>query len=165
MIKVTIELISAITGRTSEIGRMYLCNDGDKSAGTRGVRGDYLVGVCRRGSTAVPSPVDPDGPRPTRAGRVLDYPRLSYNVWRLVARALFATFPEERRLAFLSTDGDCDYGHDPAREATDEEALELGLELTRAAPDLDDQYRDVVIEIGRRAWRRGARPNAMPEVA
>lgn len=164
MIKVTIELISAITGRTSEIGRMYLANDGDKSNATRGRLGDYVAGVCRRGSTAVPAPVDPDGPKPTRSGRVTNYPRNSYNVWRLVARALYASFPEERHIAEHAGTGD--YAHDPAGEATDdEEALELGLELTRAAPGAGDQYRDVVIDIGRRAWRRGARPNGMPEVA
>jgi hypothetical protein len=163
MIKVTIELISAITGRTSEIGRMYLANDGDKSNATRGRLGDYVAGVCRRGSTAVPAPVDPDGPRPTRSGSVSNYPRNSYNVWRLIARALFSAFPEERALAVEAGAGD--YAHDPASEADDEQALELGRELVHVVVPASIIGEESVLDLGRRAWRRGARPNAMPEVA
>jgi hypothetical protein len=95
-----------------EIGRMYIANDG---AGTA-ERGDYKVAVCRRGSTEVPREIYPDAdqlidiagelgerikkaPKATRAGEVKDYPRLAYNVWRLVARAALAAFPEEDRPA------------------------------------------------------------------
>jgi hypothetical protein len=166
VIKVTIELLSAITHRTTQIGCMYLANDGDKSDGTGGRLGDYLVGVCRRGSEAVPAPVNPDGQKPTRSGRVRDYPRNSYNVWRLIGRAIFASFPEERGIAAKSTDGD--YAHDPASEATEDEARELGRELCHAfgiREGDDGQAAIVATEIGRRAWRRGARPNGMPEVA
>ena len=38
----------------------------------------------------------PDGPKPTREGHVADYPRLRHSVWKLVLRALKASFPEER---------------------------------------------------------------------
>lgn len=89
MIRVTIELISAVTGDTSEIGRMYIANVGGTAE-----RGDYDVAVCRRGTTDVPHPV---GSPPTRSGRVTDYPRLAYNVWRLITRALLVAFPEEAR--------------------------------------------------------------------
>lgn len=93
MIVVKIELHSAVNGSVSEIGRMVIANDGDSDTV---VRGNYDVAVCRRGSTAVPAPIDPDGPKATRTGRVEDYPRIAYNVWRLIARAVLAAFPEER---------------------------------------------------------------------
>lgn len=78
-----------------EIGRMYIANDGKTSAQDPS-RGNYEVAACRRGTTAVPQPIDPDGPKATRVGSVKDYPRLVYNVWRLIARATLACFPEER---------------------------------------------------------------------
>jgi hypothetical protein len=95
VIVVKIELWSAIDpSRSKEIGRMYIAN-----ADTHGddlTRGDYDVAVCRRGTTRVPAPVAPSGPKATRSGRVVGYPRLAYNVWRLISRALIEAFPEER---------------------------------------------------------------------
>lgn len=76
--------------RAKEIGRAYIANVG----GTHD-RGDYEVAVCRRGTTKVPQPVNPEGPKPTRFGSVKNYPRLAYNMWRLIIRALRASFPEE----------------------------------------------------------------------
>lgn len=76
-------------GRESEaeeIGRAYITNDGSGAPN----RGNYDVEVCRRGTTEKPS----DGGTATRTGRVEDYPRRSYNVWRLVKRALKSAFPE-----------------------------------------------------------------------
>lgn len=78
--------------RKSEIGRMYIANDGSGSA----VDGSYDVAVCRRGSTAVPKHINPEGPKATRTGRVCGYPRQAYNVWRLIARSVLASFPEEQ---------------------------------------------------------------------
>ncbi len=76
------------------LGRMYIVNQ--ESTSTRNPnRGDYLAAVCRRGSRDLPQPIDPDGPQSTRAGVISDYPRLSYNVWRLISRAMHVTFPEE----------------------------------------------------------------------
>lgn len=83
MIVVRVELHSAITGRVSEIGRMHIANDGESSDAKRG---SYDVAVLRRGGGGV-----------TRRGRVENYPRLSYNVWRLICRALKSAFPEEGR--------------------------------------------------------------------
>ena len=83
MIVVKVELHSAITGKIAEIGRTYIYNKG----GTR-ARGDYAVNVCRKGSRNFYNAA--------RRGEVLDYPRLSYNVWRLVSRALRSAFPEEK---------------------------------------------------------------------
>ena len=95
MLKITIELISAVTGATSEIGRMFIANDGKGSL----VRGDYKVAVCRRGRTMAPRDLVPreGADSAARVGRVIDYPRLAHNVWRLVARSLLAAFPEESK--------------------------------------------------------------------
>lgn len=88
--------------RAKEIGRTYIANDGSGSQD----RGDYKVAVCRRGTTQVPCELFDEAdaqiagglgvPRATRAGTVKDYPRLAYNVWRLITRSLLAAFPEER---------------------------------------------------------------------
>lgn len=85
-----------------EIGRTYIANVGGTAK-----RGDYRVAVCRRGSHRVPremftelveaGQIVPDTyPKATRTARVDNYPRLSYNVWRLITRALKACFPEEQ---------------------------------------------------------------------
>jgi len=70
--------------RSKEIGRMYVTNDGSGNVD----RGNYTVAVCRRGST--------ERTKPTRTGSVSNYPRQSYNVWRLILRALKSAFPEEK---------------------------------------------------------------------
>lgn len=67
---------------------MYLANLGDSDDPKKG---NYTVGVCRRGTTKPPWA----GGVMTRTAEVRDYPRLSYNVWRLIIRALKAAFPEE----------------------------------------------------------------------
>jgi hypothetical protein len=88
--------------KAREIGRTYIANVGGDTE-----RGDYEAAVCRRGTTSqlatdpdwyhrTPMPLDPSGPKATRTGSVHDYPRQSYNVWRLVIRALLSCFPEER---------------------------------------------------------------------
>lgn len=84
MLVVKIELHSAITGRVSELGRMQISNTGKGSYD----RGDYAVEVLRRSGVT--------GGAVTRTGEVKNYPRLSYNVWRLVSRALRSAFPEEK---------------------------------------------------------------------
>lgn len=96
MIVVKLELWPRGSERDAkEIGRMYIANDG-----TRGPsRGDYQVAVCRKGSTKVPREMfalEYDLPKAARTGHVLNYPRLSYNVWRLITRALKSAFPEEK---------------------------------------------------------------------
>lgn len=93
MIVVRIELHSANTGEVTEIGVMRIANVGGNHK-----HGDYEVRVQRRNERALPGPADFEGWEAplTRRGHVLHYPRLSYNVWRLVARALRAAFPEEK---------------------------------------------------------------------
>lgn len=89
MLVVKIELWSAATGQTSEIGRMYIRNDG---TGARS-KGNYDVKVTRKGSFEYNGWEEI---KTVRTGRVEDYPRLSYNVWRLIARLLKSAFPEEK---------------------------------------------------------------------
>lgn len=74
--------------RAREIGRTYIANEGGSLT-----RGDYGVRVCRRGRFEQTSF---ESTKFARSARVLEYPRLRFNIWRLVLRALAAAFPEER---------------------------------------------------------------------
>ena len=93
MIVVRIELHIARTGRVKEIGRMLIANVGGSDK-----RGDYQVRVLRRKDSfreGEPCDFTQWKSPATRTGEVKSYPRLAYNVWRLVARALKSAFPEE----------------------------------------------------------------------
>lgn len=83
MIRITVELISANDRSIETIGRAYLFNDGTS---TDRKRGSYNVRVCKRGSDTIIQ----------RTGRVENFPRESYSIWRLVIRALLSAFPEEK---------------------------------------------------------------------
>lgn len=89
MIVVRIELWSAITRKVTPLGTMVITNRGSGTA----KRGDYDVVVARKSDASDLAKVMA---KPLRRGEVLDYPRLSYNVWRLVSRAVLSAFPEER---------------------------------------------------------------------
>lgn len=90
MLVVKVELHSAFTGQVTEIGRMNIANVGGTEK-----RGDYSVQVLKRGVTEAGWVHDLASSKITRLGEVTNYPRLSYNVWRLVCRALRSAFPEE----------------------------------------------------------------------
>jgi hypothetical protein len=79
MIRVTVELIPWGIGEPKKLGVMHISNDGTGSKD----RGNYIAHVFRKGSKAV-----------ARTGEVKNYPRLSYNIWRLVFRCLKSAFPE-----------------------------------------------------------------------
>lgn len=82
MIVIKVELWPfGIKSRKKELGRMLIDNQGGTDT-----RGDYRVRVLRKGSDT----------KVLREGKVTNYPRLSYNIWRLVCRALKDTFPEEK---------------------------------------------------------------------
>jgi hypothetical protein len=82
MIVVKIELWpKGFESRKRELGRMLIDNIGGTIK-----RGDYRVRVLRKGSKD----------KVLREGEVKDYPRLSYNIWRLVCRSLKVTFTEEK---------------------------------------------------------------------
>lgn len=89
MIRVTIHLDSAITGKTTKLGEMRIWNT---ATGTR-QRRNYKVAVCRKGHYQVPKGAIPKVV--TRCGEVVNYPSEALNVWRLIARALLSAFPEE----------------------------------------------------------------------
>lgn len=98
MIVVRIELHSAATGVVTEIGRMLIGNVGGDFA-----RRDYEVRVLRRKVRRLDTPNavrqrEWDSAKVTRIGEVKAFPSPAYNIWRLVARALASTFPEEAAL-------------------------------------------------------------------
>ena len=88
MIIVTVQLHSAVTGKKTTIGRAIIDNDGTGTA----KKSNYNVRVGRRDRTEIHQVLG----KPLRKGKVKDYPRASYNVWRLVIRALRSAFPEEK---------------------------------------------------------------------
>ncbi|KFH18407.1 hypothetical protein IB60_16990, partial [Brucella abortus LMN1] len=73
MLTVKVELNSAITRKTTELGRLHIANVG----GTR-TRGDYAGLAHRKG--AEPQFWE-DGPTVIRRGRVEGYGRLAEPVW------------------------------------------------------------------------------------
>lgn len=82
MIIVSVQLLSAITGKTTELARMEICNDGQHP---NPKRGNYTVRTLRGRDTATLNKRSTQ-----REGSVADYPRLAVHVWNLVARALAA---------------------------------------------------------------------------
>lgn len=137
MIVVKIELWPmGVESSAREIGRTYIANDGHGTAD----RGDYNVAVCRRNTDAVPREIYPDGhptnqPRAARVGQVRDYPRLAYNVWRLIARALLAAFPEE-----------VPKGKQPKGEPVIDEQVMAGLALLSEVDELQPAPTDAADE-------------------
>lgn len=73
-----------------DLGRTYIYNSGGDNK-----KGDYQVRVCRKGDYAPSKEKIIDGKGCTRTGEVFKYPRLAYNMWRLVIRSLLSAFPEE----------------------------------------------------------------------
>lgn len=115
MIVVKIELHSAITGKVTQLGQMYISNDGTGDF----KRGNYLVEVMRKNSDSV-----------QRQGYVPDYPRQSYTVWELVRRSLESVFskkvgmaPEFGEQITVRCDEDCDSPRCPYKKAMDDLAL------------------------------------------
>lgn len=82
MIIVSVSLLSAVTGKTTELARMEISNDG---TGSR-TKGTYL-GSILRGRTKEGL----DRRSVTKTATVEDYPRQSLHVWNLVARMLKKT--------------------------------------------------------------------------
>ena len=76
MIVVTVELISAVTGKRSVLGRAEIYND---ATGDRG-KGNYVAKIYRRGQ--------PFRGRVWKAGEVADFPRLRLGPWDLLYRCL-----------------------------------------------------------------------------
>lgn len=77
--------------KAREMGRTYIYN-----AGGSLTRGDYEVRVCRKGKHERVHHRLLSGEGFARMGQVKGYPRLTYNIWRLVLRSLRICFPEEK---------------------------------------------------------------------
>lgn len=91
MIVLKLELHSARTGQVTTLGQAVIINDG---SGTN-AHGNYDCLVANKKSKdKLPALIT--GSDILRYGRVEKYPRLSYNVWRLVIRGLLSAFPEEK---------------------------------------------------------------------
>ena len=91
MLVIKIELWPLGDGnKARELGRMYVANTGK---GTKS-KGDYKVAVCRKGSTKCPFT---GKVKAVREGKVENFPRNSYSVWRLIGRAILSAFPEESK--------------------------------------------------------------------
>lgn len=88
MIVVKVELHSAITGSVTQLAQAIIANDGTGG----NTKGNYDIRVAKKGDFDLKK----NWTNPLREGRVENYPRLSYNVWRLVIRALRDAFPEEK---------------------------------------------------------------------
>lgn len=74
MIRITVELISANTGKISKLGEMHIANDG---SGT-GHHGSYDGRILRA----------PKFEAVTRIGHVHRHDRVSLTVWHLIAKML-----------------------------------------------------------------------------
>ena len=90
MIVIKLELHSARTGKVTEIGRAIIANVGGTTK-----YGDYTCKVGRQKADGDEYTNKEVWSKPLREGEVVRYPRLSYNVWRLVIRGLRDAFPEE----------------------------------------------------------------------
>ena len=89
MIVVTVELIPFSNPERKEVlARAIIANDGTSTTQSRG---NYDLFVGRKGQTLTQTLRSPQ-----RRGRVTDWPRKSYSVWRLVCRAIKSAFPEEK---------------------------------------------------------------------
>lgn len=93
MILLTVHVTDA-RGKLHMIGATAITNDG---TATDEARGNYSVNVARRSTCrSLPNALKAlFKERIMRSGRVENFPRHSYNVWRLVIRALKSAFPEE----------------------------------------------------------------------
>lgn len=91
MIVVEVKLVSA-RGRQYDklLGSAIISNVGTTPDGKYG---DYDVAVARKTDAANLQKVYNS---PLRRAKVLRHPRLAQNVWRLVLKAIAATFPEEK---------------------------------------------------------------------
>ena len=78
MIRITAELVSARTGKTTLLGYAEIVNDGQRTRETQGYRGSYTVRLFRRGSKD----------RVWKADRVENFQRRSKTMWDLLYLAL-----------------------------------------------------------------------------
>ncbi len=78
---------NGMSDKAYDLGRAYIWNDGSGTTKRR----NYQIRVCRRGKHTFHDALN----SPTRTGALKKFPSESYNVWRLIVRALKECFPEE----------------------------------------------------------------------
>lgn len=84
MIVVRVELHSAITGKTTELARMHICNEGGDNR-----HGDYGIYVARgRDQAALDTSVS--NRSWVHTGKITGWPRLSAHIWNLVLAGLLS---------------------------------------------------------------------------
>lgn len=88
MIRVTVELLSARTGERTILGVMDICNKGNRPFGDK--RGDYEGHLYRKGPFSGKNRYG----NVLKRAEVLDFPRKSYPIWRLIHRMLGTMHPE-----------------------------------------------------------------------
>lgn len=86
MLIVRVELLSAITGKSTELARMTICNDGT----SRTLKKGSYDGKALRGRGAPFDYGDFVNAAPIRTARVENYSRTTQHVWNLVAKMLQA---------------------------------------------------------------------------
>lgn len=86
MLVVSVELHSARTGERKLLGQTIIHNVGGTAES-----GDYQVEVGHKRDVGNLAKIHT---KPLRLARIYGHPRLSANVWTLVAKALNAAFPE-----------------------------------------------------------------------
>lgn len=79
MIRVRVELISAVTGKVTELARMHISNDGSGTVTRRNYDGQTFIG---RSTDQL------DRQRVSKSGRLMNFPSEQLHVWNLVARML-----------------------------------------------------------------------------
>ena len=77
-----------------ELGRTYIWNKGNHEDHPK--KADYGVAVRRKNKYDLEVSQKPSYGA-LRVGEVNNFPRMSYNIWRLVCRALLSAFPEEKK--------------------------------------------------------------------
>lgn len=90
MLVLKLELHSARTGEVKLLGTTII---GNIATSTDGKTGSYDVRVGRKTDAHDLAKV---WNKPLRQAKVFNHPRLAQNVWRLVLKALAATFPETK---------------------------------------------------------------------
>lgn len=74
MIRITVELLSAVTGETTKLGEMHIANDGTGSY----THGHYDGKVLKK----------PNFKSTTRMGKVINHPRHAQTIWHLIGKML-----------------------------------------------------------------------------
>ena len=91
MLIVTIQLANSSKKVTTTIGRLFIWNDGTGDV----LKANYQAVVRKPGCEELTVGDGLTGPGTARKGTVLNFPKQSMNIWRLVLRALKSCYPEE----------------------------------------------------------------------